>query len=176
MGKVKDSLEKRRIEQIENRFKRGDFDYIYLFTNREAKAQNSDSSFYYQAYGDIDGCISEILIVDINAKVCDCFGCLLEQSELAELVSIRAGLAWAFKEFRKTPIWLWVSSANFNKAVRNRFGGLLVNCNFKRKLTEDLAKLVGKLDIRVDEYSYGSKDMIPVFVEGKSLKISWRTK
>ena len=169
MSKTKNRLEEERINAIESHIKDGNFDHIYLFTNIEARATDSNSDFYYQVYGDIGGLVCKIEIRDVQLARCECNSCVFEGPELDECISIRSGLGWTLEKFGTVPIWLWVSSQQFIEGVDKGFQNYPVSCDFQRQLIDDIGALFGKLDIRIDEYSYVNKDMIPVFVEGKML-------
>jgi len=171
MGRVKEWAAEEHLKEIDRRIAAREYDFIYLFTNKEARPIDSNSDGFFQAYGGFDG-YEEIIhlgSVNLRTKLCKCDECKkASEPDFAEQVSARTALLWLKGEFGSAfPIWLWVSSKEILDAEADEFPRKFSGkCAFRRRIVTDLNRLLDKLTVWVDEYCYENRHLIPFFVEG----------
>lgn len=164
MSRIKNWLEQERIDKLERCFEEGLFDHVSVFTSEEAKPEDVVGHCYFRAYGEVDDAEGEIGIFEVTQTLCRCDTCK-GFTDQAEYLSVRGALKWATQKFN-SPVICWVSSGQLIADSKNYFDVERTGCEFRNNVLGDLYGFLMEHAVSFEEYGYGNKDVIPVFVEG----------
>lgn len=140
---------------------------ISIFTNDEHNPRTDCDLFWVITEEETGGHGEFIKERSDVMAFCDCSHCDASKKEIAECISLCEALEWVQANKTGFPITAYVSSEllglaksepeSFDKEIERR-----QSCQLK-VTAEKLLKLLQKIEVKVIEYNYDNKDIIPFY-------------